>query len=192
MTENLHRRHFLCFVTKLQKTFIVHADKCLYTSMWNDEKRFQEINLKNKQRQKQDLENRNHMLRELIVSRDMSVASHWSVIARGHGARQIMQSMDPALLLTLWLRFKCEWKGRFMNLSVIVKQRLKSDVLGNRERHLCLIVARSSGVSFLASGTRLVLSMFGHCRHRLCCSDALTKQEFSSKKNLERTQGTFL
>lgn len=132
MTENLHRRHFLCFVTKLQKTFIVHADKCLYTSMWNDEKRFQEINLKNKQRQKQDLENRNHMLRELIVSRDMSVASHWSVIARGHGARQIMQSMDPALLLTLWLCFKCEWKGRFMNLSVIVKQRLKSDVLGNR------------------------------------------------------------
>lgn len=51
------------------------------------------------------------MLTELIVSRDMSVATHWSVIARGHGARQIhtvMQSMDPALLLTLWLCFKCE------------------------------------------------------------------------------------
>lgn len=125
------------------------------------------------------------MLRELIVSRDMSVASHWSVIARGHGARQIhtvMQSMDPALLLTLWLCFKCEWKGRFMNPSVIVEQRLKRDVLGNREWHLHLLVARSSGVSFLASGTRLVLSMFGRCCHRLCCKAMPSQNKNSAVK----------
>lgn len=77
-----------------------------------------------------------------------------------------------------------------MNLSVIVEQRLKSDVLGNRERHLCLIVARR--VIFGIGYTFGVVDVWTLLSQTLLQSDALTKQEFGSKKNLERTQGTFL